>query len=103
MVFWTLIISLGAIAADVILKRASQTNNYWFVCIGVILYALDALLWFWVYKTAKFSTVGIVYSVFTIVLSVGIGVLYFKEQLGVRELIGIVLGLSSIYLLSRFS
>ncbi len=103
MVFWTLIISLGAIVADVFLKQAAETKNNWLLGFGIVLYAVDAVLWYWVYKSVKFSTVGIVYSVFTILLTVLIGTFYFKEQIGIIELIGIVLGVISVVLLSRFS
>ena len=102
MIFWTLLISLGTIIGDVFIKRAAENSNSLYLSVGMLLYLFDALLWFWVYKSAKFSTVAIIYSLFTIFLSVAIGIFYFKEQLGIKEVIGLVLGFLSVILLGGF-
>lgn len=102
MLVWTFVISLITVCIDAMLKQAAVTKNTSLLSLGVFLYGVDAVLWYWVYKTAKFTTVGIVYSLFTILLSIGIGMYVFHEHLGVREVAGVVLGCLSIVLLSKY-
>lgn len=102
MILWTLLISLIAIISDVVIKQAADTKNNWYLYLGMALYAGDAVLWWWVYRYAKFSTVAIIYALFTILLSIIIGVLFFKETITMREIIGIILGIIAVSLLSRF-
>ena len=100
MIIWTLILSAVAILGDVCLKHSAVSKNVWFLVIGIILYSIDAYFWYLIYKTEKFSTVAVVYSVFTILLSIVLGVLLFHEKISVREIAGILLGISSVALLS---
>jgi drug/metabolite transporter (DMT)-like permease len=95
-------VSIFSLFADVVLKKAADKNSYLLLAAGCILYMLDGILWFVAYKYSKFSTVAIVYSIFIILLSVLIGIFYFKEKINSVEIIGIVLGFASIFLLSRF-
>ena len=82
------------------MKQSAVSKNVWFLVIGIILYGIDAYFWYLIYKTEKFSTVAVVYSVFTILLSIVLGVLLFHEKISVREIAGILLGISSVALLS---
>jgi drug/metabolite transporter (DMT)-like permease len=103
MIFNTLIISLIAVVCDVVLKKAAMAQNYKFLLLGMFLYSIDAIMWFWVYKSAKFSTVAIVYSIFTIFLSIVIGFFFFKEKINFLEIVGIILGIGSILILGKFT
>lgn len=94
------IVSLVSLIADVILKKASDTSNMLLLGFGVLMYAFDALLWFYAYKYSKFSTVGILYSLIVILTSILIGVLFFKEKVVFKEVMGIVFGLVALVLLS---
>lgn len=96
------LVSIFSILADIILKKAADNNNYIFLIIGCGLYVLDAFFWFIAYKYSKFSTVGILYSLSVVFLSVLTGIFYFKERINIVEVIGLVLGFVSIILLSRF-
>lgn len=71
--------------------------------IGMIIYALTALGWFYVMKHIKLSTLGIFYSVTTVILLALVGVIFFKENLNIYEIVGIALGIISIIILARFS
>lgn len=98
---WTLITSAVAIWADVILKAAANGKNYWLLLLGACLYFVQAIFWYEAYKVGKFSTVAIVYSIFTIILSIGLGVVLFQEKVGVREIVGIVLGIIAVILMTK--
>jgi len=56
-----------------------------------------------VMKYLKLSTVGVVYSVSMIVLLTATGWIWFGESLGPREVAGIILAITSLYLLMRFA
>ncbi len=98
----TLIVSMITIVGDFILKKSADTNHVMLLIGGIVLYVLNAILWFWVYKIGQFSTVGVLYSLFTVFFSVAIGTLYFHESLGAKEVLGIAMGITSLLLLGKF-
>jgi small multidrug resistance pump len=70
--------------------------------IGMIIYALSAVGWFYVMKHIKLGSLGIFYSLTTVILLVIIGAVFFKEQLNTYDILGVMLGILSIILLGRF-
>lgn len=94
-----------ATLADYFLKLASiearAFYNKWFVA-GCIIYALGAFGWVFVLRHLKLATVGVVYSLATVMLLAALGVLVFGESLNRYEIAGIGLGVVSILLLARF-
>lgn len=89
---------------DSFLKRAGQLKqtNFIFLLIGLIVYAITGIVWFWLYKHIKFSDVGVVYGICTTLVFVIVGVFYFHESLKLIEYIGIGLAITSMIILSRF-
>ncbi|MFZ2201896.1 MAG: hypothetical protein WAV56_00715, partial [Microgenomates group bacterium] len=89
---------------DSFLKKAGQLKytNYTFLTIGLVVYAITGVVWFFVYKQTKFSVVGSIYGVATAVIFALVGIFYFKESLRPQEIIGIVFAVTSIVLLGRF-
>lgn len=77
--------------------------DYKYFIIGLLLFSSTAIGWFFVMKHIKLSTLGVIYGVTTILALTLIGTLFFKENLNFYEIIGLILGLSSIFLLVRFS
>ncbi len=94
------IVSLISLVGDVVLKKASENNNMMLLGLGILLYSIDAAMWFYAYKYSKFSTVGIIYSLLIIFASILIGILFFKEKIVLKEIIGICFGLVSLFLLA---
>lgn len=94
-----------ALSADYLLKIAgtkdSMLNRYFFG--GMILYSLTAFVWYYILRTTKFSGANLLYSLFTVLLSVAIGVFFFKESLHSIEIIGVIMAITSIIILTRFS
>ncbi len=66
---------------------------------GMIVYALTAVGWFFVMKHVKLGLLGVLYSLTTIILLTIIGAIFFKEQLNIYDIVGIVLGIISIIIL----
>ncbi len=53
-------------------------------------------------KNSKLSILGAVNSVFTVLFLVLLGVFYFKDSLSVWEIIGLILGFSSLIILGKY-
>ena len=102
----TMIFSVVGVVGDYFLKLASNNANPiksgWFY-LGFALYASTAFGWVFVMKHLKLATIGVLYSVFLIVLLTAIGFVFFKEALNYYEIIGIVLAIASLVLLARFA
>lgn len=82
---------------------SSKPTDMRFLILGIAAYALTALGWFYALQYLKLATVGVIYSLFTIILLTLLGTFYFKEQLNFMEGIGLALAVVSILLLARFA
>lgn len=71
--------------------------------LGLFFYFLTAFGWFYMMKYVKLVNLGFIYGAATAILLALVGYFLFNEQLNKYEIIGICLGLFSIFLLSRFS
>jgi uncharacterized membrane protein len=100
--FWTLLISVTAVFFDAVLKMSADKKSISLLVIACILYMIDAIFWYNVYKIGKFSTIGILYSVFTILLTTLVGINLFKEEITAGAWVGICMGLVSVILLSKY-
>ncbi len=100
------VIAAITVIGDWFLKLASQQtatpfSNKWFLA-GVIIYALCAFGWVLAMQHMKLATIGVVYSLSTILMLTALGVFVFDESLNKGEIAGISCALVSILLLSRF-
>lgn len=64
--------------ADVLLKK-SQLQNYSYIAIGVLLYALGALPVAAAFKVIDFSVVFFIWEAFAVILGLVLGIVLFKE------------------------
>ncbi|MBA3733293.1 EamA family transporter [Patescibacteria group bacterium] len=99
-------LAIVGVSADYFIKLSGNSEKYIIISyffIGMVIYALTAFGWFYVMKNTRLSVLGIIYSVSTSVLLLMIGVIFFKEQLTVYNVIGVVLGIISIIFLFKFS
>ena len=92
------------VLGDYFIKLAGDGNKYiyyhWFFA-GMITYAITAIGWFFVMKHIKLSTLGVLYSLTSVILLVLVGAFVFKEHLNAYDVVGIILGIASILILSR--
>ncbi len=105
-IFGIILLSLAGVIGDFFIKLAGNGSKYmeakWFV-LGALVYAATAFGWFYVMKHIKLSSLGVIYSLSTVLLLVALGVFYFHEKLNVYEILGISAAIVSIILLSRFA
>ncbi|MBI5467456.1 MAG: transporter [Candidatus Kerfeldbacteria bacterium] len=99
------LLAVAGVIGDYFIKLAGHGPRYidtkWFV-LGLVIYAATAFGWFWVMKHIKLSSLGVIYSLTTVLLLVGIGIFVFHEKMNVYEIIGTIGAIGSVVLLSRF-
>src|SRR3954447_7163756 len=89
------------ILGDYFLKRASNQENPLTTrtfLVGLVLYASTAFAWVYVMRHLKLATIGVIYSMSTVLLPAGMGVLFFNESLGRSEVVGIILAIAALCL-----
>lgn len=100
-----LVIGLSAlgVVGDYFIKIAGvKSFEPKWLAVGTLIYALTAIGWFFAMKQMKLSTLGALYSITIILLLTIVGVGYFKESLGLREIAGIIAAVISVILLAKF-
>lgn len=101
-----ILLSLVGAVGDYFLKIAGNGEKYIdfrFFIVGFLLFSSTAIGWFYVFKHIKLSTVGIMYGISTTLILVAIGIIFFNERLNTYEIIGIISGIFSMILLTRFT
>lgn len=99
-------LTLITVLADAFIKKAALKYGFsgfgWLVSAALI-YAATAFGWFFVMRKMKLSTAAVLYCLIIIITSVLISAFYFKERLSLPEIIGILMAITSIFLLARFA
>jgi drug/metabolite transporter (DMT)-like permease len=101
---FALITAIVIIIADIFLKVAADRGYplyHHMVVTGCVLYLLSALLWFGAMQHVALAQAGIAYSMFSLLALAAIGVFWFDEPLGVREVGGIGCALLAMLLMVR--
>lgn len=103
-IFVTIFLAGMGVFGDYFIKLSSQHKQIISLpfMIGTITYALTAVGWFYVMKYIKLGILGIFYTLTTTILLIIVGSIFFKEQLSQIDIIGIILGITSIIILARF-
>jgi drug/metabolite transporter (DMT)-like permease len=103
--FVLLIVELICILGDYYIKKASMEDNWngWkLLGVGCVLYGVSAIGFFYLMRSFKVFTVGMLHSFAVIFLSVVLSLFVFNEKINAREILGLILGIASILLLVRF-
>ncbi len=101
---FALFTALFVILGDYLIKLAvdnGQTVTSGLVVSGCVLYAMSALVWYYALHHVTLSAAGVAYSMFTLLALCAIGVIYFDEQLFLREYLGIGCALLAMVLMMR--
>jgi drug/metabolite transporter (DMT)-like permease len=102
----TVVIGALCVGCDYLLKRASAlpqpflSRDFW---IGLAGYTFSAFAWVFLLQRIKLATIGAIYCLTLIILLAAVGTLVFGEKLNPMEILGLVLGCLSIFLLVRFA
>jgi multidrug transporter EmrE-like cation transporter len=102
----TVAFSVVGVVGDYFLKLASgkeqSLRSLWFY-VGFCVYASTAFGWVFVMKHLKLATISAVYSVSMVLLMTALGVTVFRESLNAYEVAGLLMGIASLVLLTRFA
>ncbi len=99
------LLSLVETVGDTFIKYSgSDEKKYvvlWSLVLGVLVYMLAAVGWFFVMKHVKLGSLGLIYAVSTVCFLLIAGIFIFNETYSKSEVVGIVLGFVSLFLLAR--
>ncbi|MBW4477034.1 MAG: hypothetical protein KME54_09185 [Tolypothrix brevis GSE-NOS-MK-07-07A] len=99
-------ITLVSVIGDYFLKIASAEEQplttKWFI-LGFIFISSTAFGWVFIMKHITLATIGVVYSVSTVLFLTIVSMVFFNEVPSQLELIGIIMALISLGLLFRFA
>ncbi len=91
------------IAGDFVLKLAADGGKpVWsgYVVAGCVIYALSAIFWFYAMRHVTLAQAGVAYSMLTLLALCAIGVIWFDEQMALREYLGICFALAAMALIT---
>lgn len=95
-------IAMVTVLGDWLLKLASQQErtlaNPWFVG-GLMVYAACAFGWVYAMQHMKLATLGVIYSLATVVMLTVLGVFVFGETLNRHEVAGLLFAGMAVFLL----
>jgi len=103
---FTLFTALIVVVGDFAIKTAADAGHAVssvFVVVGVLLYAISALFWFFAMHHVTLAQAGVAYSMITLIALAMIGALWFDEPLFLREYAGLGCALLSMVLMSRIA
>ncbi len=98
------ITAIVVIAGDFIIKIAADDGRpVWsgYVIGGCAIYATSAVFWFYAMQHVTLAQAGVAYSMLTLLALCVIGVIWFGEELYLREYLGIACALAAMVLLVR--
>lgn len=98
-----LAIVLATAAGDYALKLASlKTSSFknWTFVIGALLYALPAAGWVILMRSHSLAQIGVIYSASTIIILAAMGVIFFREAISPRDMLGVALALAAVVVAS---
>lgn len=102
-----LLMSLLALLGDYFLKLAGNKESVFLeprlFSLGFLCQGLSLLGWFYAMKHFNLATLGVYYSVSTILFLAVLGVVVFGERLTSYEIVGIGGAIASLILLWRFA
>ena len=102
-----LLMSLTALLGDYFLKLAGSKEavdlDPRLFCLGIFCQLLSLCGWFYAMKYFSLTTLGVYYSVSTILFLTALGVFVFNERLTTHEIVGVCVALGSLFLLWRFA
>ncbi|MFC5408467.1 hypothetical protein ACFPMF_04055 [Larkinella bovis] len=105
---WVLILvslEVFSLLADYLIKKASLQagmDGWPWLLTGGLMYGTTAIGWFYMMRSFKLFTIGLLHSFGVIALTLVLSLFVFQEKITLREWVGIALGCVSIGLLVRF-
>lgn len=90
------------VAGDYFFKKWSLTDRYAVLGIGLAMYFIGTVFWAFSLKYETLSRAITFFMVLSLLMAVGVGVIFFHEELSLANKAGIGLGIASLLLLELF-
>jgi small multidrug resistance pump len=95
-----------SVVGDFFLKRASDRAipfSSWSFWVGFALYSSTAFGWIFVMRRLRFASLGVTYSLATILLLTAVGTLFLGETIRRQDVLGILFAVVAVGLLARLA
>ena len=99
---YVLLILLSETAAISLLKKFSMSDNWLYFGLGLFFYTLVAGFLVKSFRYEDMGVVNVLWSAFSVLLVVTVGVLYFKEHITLAEVGGISMILAGVVVLKVY-
>ena len=101
-IMWLIFSAIFFAIGEFLSKKFALNPNITLVIIIIIVYSISVLLWLpAILQKNQLSIVGTMWSIMSLLITVLIGVLIFKEKIDLTSLIGIIFAFIAIILLSH--
>ncbi len=87
---------------DIFMKRWVVTNELFIYLVGMVIYVAGLNFLAQSFKFENIAVASIIFVIFNVVTLTLFSWLYFKEPLSIIQVAGIILGLTSVFLLEMF-
>ena len=85
--------------SDILLKKYTKYNENIYLVVGLIGYIFIGIMFLQLLKVENLGTANIIWHVMHFTILFVFSILYFNESYTIREIVGLILGLISFYLL----
>lgn len=94
-----IVVSILEVAGDIFFKEWTIHKKNIYLIIGAIVYMGATIFWALSLNYQSLSKAVVIFGVLTVIVGVFVGTIIYKEPLSTINIVGIILGLTSIYLL----
>ena len=84
---------------DLFMKSWAVTDKYFNYGIGILFWVIGSLFLAWTYKFKNMAVATIIYIFINVATLLLVSWIYYKEPLTAKQMIGVGLGLTSLFLL----
>lgn len=99
---WLALATLLTVVGDYFIKLASvgPGMSSWQFAFGAMCYGSPAIAWYHLMQQHNLATIAVFYSVATLLMVAGLGVVVFKEPFTWREGVGVALALAAVLVMT---
>ena len=101
MLLWIILASLIALLPVFLIKKYTKTDNMMYIIFALCSYILLTYFYIKIFRVGELSTYYIILQILQIVLVIIGSMILFNEEINKRKIIGIILGIISIYILLK--
>lgn len=98
-IVFIVLVAILEIGGDILFKEWTIQHKNYLLIFGVFLYMVATMFWAFSLRYQNLSKAVVIFAVLTLIVGTLVGVLVYKEELTPLNIVGILLGLTSIVLI----